>query len=96
MFGGSGAYNVHATFQNAGMVLSIGVFFSLIVAGLGSSLPHTLDAGLTGQGVPAPAAHAIAQLPPEQFAAYTVHSDAVVGLRHGGEMGNDSEILLLE
>ena len=34
---------MRATFQNAGMVLSIGVFFSLMVAGLSSSLPHTLS-----------------------------------------------------
>ncbi len=47
------ASGMRATFQNAGMVLSIGVFFSLMVAGLAGSLPHTLDAGLTAQGVPA-------------------------------------------
>ena len=66
------ASGMRATFQNAGMVLSIGVFFSLMVAGLAGSLPHTLDSGLTAQGVPAPAAHAIAQLPPvgTLFAAF--------------------------
>jgi MFS family permease len=66
------ASGMRATFQNSGMVLSIGVFFSLMVAGLGSSLPHTLDAGLTAQGVPAPAAHTIAGLPPvgTLFAAF--------------------------
>ncbi len=63
---------MRATFQNAGMVLSIGIFFSLMVAGLAGSLPHTLDSGLTAQGVPAPAAHAISQLPPvgTLFAAF--------------------------
>ncbi len=50
------ASGMRATFQNAGMVLSIGVFFSLMVAGLAGSLPHTLDAGLTAQGVPPGAA----------------------------------------
>jgi MFS family permease len=66
------ASGMRATFQNAGMVLSIGVFFSLMVAGLAGSLPHTLDSGLTAQGVPAPAAHAISQLPPvgTLFAAF--------------------------
>jgi hypothetical protein len=66
------ASGMRATFQNAGMVLSIGVFFSLMVTGLAGSLPRTLDAGLTGQGVPGPAAHAIAQLPPvgTLFAAF--------------------------
>jgi MFS family permease len=66
------ASGMRATFQNSGMVLSIGVFFSLMVAGLSSSLPNTLNAGLTAQGVPAPAAHAIAELPPvgTLFAAF--------------------------
>jgi len=66
------ASGMRATFQNAGMVLSIGIFFSLMVAGLAGSLPHTLDSGLTAQGVPAPAAHAISQLPPvgTLFAAF--------------------------
>jgi MFS family permease len=66
------ASGMRAAFQNAGMVLSIGVFFSLMVAGLAGSLPRTLDAGLTAQGVPAPAAHAVAGLPPvgTLFAAF--------------------------
>ncbi|WP_416875812.1 MFS transporter [Kitasatospora sp. SC0581] len=66
------ASGMRATFQNAGMVLSIGVFFSLMVAGLAGSLPHTLTAGLTAQGVPAADAHAIASLPPvgTLFAAF--------------------------
>jgi MFS family permease len=58
------ASGMRATFVNCGMVLSIGVFFSLMVAGLSGTLPATLDAGLTAQGVPASAAHAIASLPP--------------------------------
>ncbi|MFE6750908.1 MFS transporter [Kitasatospora purpeofusca] len=66
------ASGMRATFQNAGMVLSIGVFFSLMVAGLAGSLPHTLSDGLTAQGVPAADAHAVAQLPPvgTLFAAF--------------------------
>ena len=58
------ASGMRATFQNAGMALSMGVFFSLMVAGLSGSLPQTLTSGLTSQGVPAQAAHAVAQLPP--------------------------------
>jgi hypothetical protein len=58
------ASGMRATFQNAGMVLSMGVFFSLMVAGLAGSLPHTLSSGLTAQGVPAGPAHTVAQLPP--------------------------------
>jgi MFS family permease len=66
------ASGMRATFQNAGMVLSMGVFFSLMVAGLAGTLPNTLDSGLTAQGVPASAAHTIAQLPPvgTLFAAF--------------------------
>ncbi|MFI6111154.1 MFS transporter [Kitasatospora sp. NPDC051164] len=66
------ASGMRAAFQNAGMVLSIGVFFSLMVAGLAGSLPHTLTAGLTAQGVPVGDARAIAALPPvgTLFAAF--------------------------
>ncbi|MGN6404054.1 MFS transporter [Sinomonas sp.] len=52
------------TFQNSSMVLSIGIFFSLMIAGLAGSLPHTLTSGLTAQGVPAVDANRIAALPP--------------------------------
>jgi hypothetical protein len=53
-------------------VLSIGVFFSLMVAGLASSLPSTLSSGLTAQGVPAATAAQVAGLPPvgTLFAAF--------------------------
>ena len=44
---------MRSTFQNSGTALSIGVFFSLMIAGLARSLPHTLSAGLRAQGVPA-------------------------------------------
>ncbi len=53
-----------ATFQNSAMVLSIGIFFTLIIFGLASSLPSTLNHGLTSQGVPATAAAKVAALPP--------------------------------
>ncbi len=42
-----------ATFQNSAFVLSIGIFFSLMVAGLSSKLPAAMSSGLTAQGVPA-------------------------------------------
>ena len=53
-----------ATFQNSAMVLSIGIFFSLIILGLSNSLPSHLYAGLTAQGVPSSAANSLAHLPP--------------------------------
>ncbi len=45
-------------------VLSIGIFFTLIITGLASRLPATLTRGLTAQGVPAAAAARVAHLPP--------------------------------
>ncbi len=53
-----------ATFQNTAFVLSIGIFFSLMVAGLSSKLPTAMFGGLTAQGIPAAAAHQISHLPP--------------------------------
>ncbi|HET7407029.1 MAG TPA: MFS transporter [Mycobacteriales bacterium] len=66
------ANGMRATFQNSGMVLSIGLFFSLMIVGLASSLPSSLYAGLTAQGVPSHAAHQVANLPPvgSLFAAF--------------------------
>jgi EmrB/QacA subfamily drug resistance transporter len=58
------ASGMRSTFQNSGTALSIGVFFSLMIAGLASSLPRTLAAGLQGQGVPHGLAHQLATLPP--------------------------------
>ncbi|MGZ4431423.1 MAG: MFS transporter [Gaiellales bacterium] len=52
------------TFQNSAMVLSIGIFFTLMILGLAASLPSTLDQGLRAQGVAAADAHRISQLPP--------------------------------
>jgi len=53
-----------ATFMNSASVLSIGIFFSLMVAGLASKLPASMFGGLTAQGVPAAAATSISHLPP--------------------------------
>jgi MFS family permease len=52
------------TFQNSAMVLSIGIFFTLIILGLAASLPATLSHGLVAQGVPAADAARLAALPP--------------------------------
>ena len=58
------ASGMRSTFQNSGMSLSIGIFFSLMVAGLASTLPRTLTAGLHSQGVPLAIASKVAHLPP--------------------------------
>jgi len=52
------------TFQNAAMVLSIGIFFSLMVTGLSASLPHAMASGLTAHGVTPAQAQQVAGLPP--------------------------------
>ncbi len=66
------ASGMMATFTNSGFVLSIGIFFSLMIAGLASTLPATMSSGLMKQGVPAAVAHQIGQLPPvgSLFAAF--------------------------
>src|SRR5580700_1857578 len=58
------ASGMRSTFQNSGTALSIAVFFSVMIAGLASSLPKTLASGLQHQGVPSAAAHQIGTLPP--------------------------------
>ena len=58
------ASGMRSTFQNSGTALSIGVFFSLMIAGLASRLPKTLTSGLAHHGVPHGIAHHVATLPP--------------------------------
>jgi MFS family permease len=58
------ASGMRSTFQNSGTALSIGVFFSLMIAGLASNLPKTLTSGLRHQGVPYVVAHHVGTLPP--------------------------------
>ncbi len=53
-----------STFQNSATVLSIGVFFSMLILGLAGTLPPTMYAGLVGQGVPTAVATQVSQLPP--------------------------------
>ena len=58
------ASGMRATYQNSGTALSIGVFFSLMIAGLASTLPQTLTGGLMHHGVPGTVAREIGTLPP--------------------------------
>jgi len=66
------ASGMRATTTNAGQVLSIGVFFSLMLAGLAATLPHSMEAGLLAQHVPADVAAKVANMPPvaSLFAAF--------------------------
>jgi MFS family permease len=59
-----GAAGIQATFLNSGMVLSIGIFFSLMIVGLANTLPSAMSNGLMANGVPASTAHSVASLPP--------------------------------
>jgi MFS family permease len=58
------ASGMRSTFQNSGTALSIGVVFTLMIAGLSSRLPSTLSGGLVKLGVPSGVAHQVATLPP--------------------------------
>jgi MFS family permease len=53
-----------STFQFSAMVLSIGIFFSLMIVGLSARLPSAMLHGLISQGVPRATAERIAHLPP--------------------------------
>jgi MFS family permease len=66
------ASGMTGTFQNAGNSLSIGIFFSLMIAGLANTLPAALKSGLTAHAVPAAAAAQAAAVPPvgNLFAAF--------------------------
>jgi hypothetical protein len=46
------------------MPISIAIFFSLMIVGLSSRVPHDLLTGLTANGVPSAAATRLAHLPP--------------------------------
>jgi Arabinose efflux permease len=63
---------MRATFQNTANTLSITFIFTIVTIGLASSLPTTMFQGLTKAGIPADAAHVVANLPPTSalFAAF--------------------------
>jgi MFS family permease len=63
---------MNQTFQNSAQVVSIGVFFTLMIAGLAATLPQAMTTGLEAHGVPAVFAARAAHLPPVSilFAAF--------------------------
>jgi MFS family permease len=89
---------MNQTFQNSAQVLSVGVFFSLMIAGLAGSLPHTLSAGLHAHGVPLAAAHRIGQAPPVSvlFAAFLGYNPIqhLAGPGVLGHLGAHSQAIL--
>jgi MFS family permease len=63
---------MNSTFQNSAQVLSIGIFFTLMILGLATSLPASLQHGLSAHGVAPSEAARVAHLPPVSvlFAAF--------------------------
>lgn len=60
------------TFQNSAQVLSVGIFFTLMIMGLATVLPSTMAAGLQAHGVSADVAARVGHYPPVTilFAAF--------------------------
>lgn len=92
------ASGVRATVFSAGMSLSIGVFFSLMIVGLANSLPGAMSAGLRDHGVPAGVADQVAGTPPvgSLFAAFLGYNPIAELLGPSGALarpGVDAETL---
>jgi EmrB/QacA subfamily drug resistance transporter len=66
------ASGMRATFQNSGMVLSIGIFFSLMIVGLAATLPKTMHDHLVAEAVDPVVAERVSNEPPvgSLFAAF--------------------------
>ncbi len=79
---------MNTTFQNSAQVLSIGIFFSLMIVGLTASLPESLSAGLVSHGVSRTVADHAAHLPPVStlFSAFLGY-DPVVHLVGAHQLG---------
>ncbi|HEY1564515.1 MAG TPA: MFS transporter [Gaiellaceae bacterium] len=69
---------MNQTFQNSAQVLSIGIFFTLMIVGLSATLPHSLATGLRAHGVSAGVAARVSHLPPVSvlFAAFLGYNPA--------------------
>jgi MFS family permease len=69
---------MNQTFQNSAQVLSIGIFFTLMIVGLSATLPHSLGTGLRAHGVSAATARRVSRLPPVSvlFAAFLGYNPA--------------------
>ena len=66
------ASGMRSTIQNTGALLSMVIFFGMVIIGLASKLPPVLYAGLVAQGIPPAVASHTANLPPTGalFAAF--------------------------
>jgi hypothetical protein len=61
------ASGIRVTFNNVGLPISIGLFFTLMIVGLNSTVPSAMFNGLTANGVPGALAHRLAGLPPISY-----------------------------
>jgi MFS family permease len=80
---GAGA-GMAGTFNSSAQVLSIGIFFTLMILGLAATLPGTLYHGLVAQGVGHATALRVSHLPPvgSLFAAFLGYNPMQVLLGH--------------
>ena len=80
---GAGA-GMAGTFNSSAQVLSIGIFFSLMILGLAATLPSSLYHGLIAQGVSPSVATRVSHLPPvgSLFAAFLGYNPMQVLLGH--------------
>jgi MFS family permease len=80
---GAGA-GMAGTFNSSAQVLSIGIFFSLMILGLAATLPSSLYHGLVAQGVSPAVATRASHLPPvgSLFAAFLGYNPMQVLLGH--------------
>jgi MFS family permease len=69
---------MNQTFQNSAQVFSIGIFFTLMIIGLSSTMPHALATGLQAHGVDPATAARVADLPPVSvlFASFLGYNPA--------------------
>jgi MFS family permease len=80
---GAGA-GMAGTFNSSAQVLSIGIFFSLMILGLAATLPASLYHGLVAQGVSPTVATRVSHLPPvgSLFAAFLGYNPMQILLGH--------------
>jgi MFS family permease len=89
---------MNQTFQNSAQVISVGIFFTLMIAGLSATLPHAIYAGLRGHGVSAGTAGHAAHLPPISvlFAAFLGYNpvEHLIGAHALGALGAHAHAML--
>jgi len=89
---------MNQTFQNSAQVLSIGIFFTLLIFGLASSLPAAMQSGLQAHGLSAAAAQQVAHAPPISilFAAFLGYNPIqhLVGAQALGGLSAHAQALL--